>query len=1081
MDAGECVSEVFVLGNTLEDTQPSSSDNVRVLREFQLYNVVSLVAGGGSHFLALTDEGDVFAVGAGPAGQLGLGEDVKHTRTPQKVGEFGTEQIVSICTSYAQSAALTGTGRIFLWGSGHGTAWTPQPVAGIRQEVRISQVAMGSAHVLALGWHGPGGAEESILYAWGDNSRGQLGMGDWEARSTPTPIEALQSSHIKQISCGEHHGVAVSEHAHVFFWGTLIPESYFSTLPAVVEPLLDKNVQLTSCGPSCIFAVAESGNVYSWGVGRHGLLGHGNENDLTLPTLIEALAARSHLVRQIECGSVHCVAVAEHRHADGQGEVFVWGSARHGKLGHQVSAAAPDVLAPIPLEMMRGKRVMQAACGSSFSLLLTVLDRMDERDDATAINLQDALVGSRYALSRKHQRTKDSKGSWESGDEVDFRVSVHLFEKQQVSRPSWCMYCSKFMWGLRRIHFKCTGCGFLVHEKCKDLVHTECIGNNGWQEQQQSLRGDGSSIKNEILDEEEEVRRRWSKAQDAYTDDLRRSITHDSEADAKRQAAGYDSDETGSSSPASDRQHPRPHPFQAAAKVTLPADVSNADGERAKQAARIRAKIASYQKKIQRLEEELQRVLSGGGGSHISHTHTRSGSSSGLSSSGLSSSGLSSSSGTSITASEDLAGGLIANASAQAASIGSDSPNRKRMVKIKLDKNWEVDPKQVTVERVLGEGSSAQVFSGRYRGQAVAIKVFKNKVRRNRLQDFLCEYTIMREMKSKYNIFFYGASLNPNLCLIMELCHRGSVYDMLSNERQALRWSRGLKILLEICRAVNCLHCWSPQIVHRDLKTRNLLLDQNWNLKIADFGLARLNTATFRRNTLSKLRGTYTYCAPEIYFNCPFTAKSDVYSIGIIIWETVVRIMKGRYERPYAEFPELQYDFQIIVQTSKGRRCTIPPQCPESIRQLITACWAAEPDDRPWCAQLIGEIQKLQREYRQNKDEWDALLPTAPPPLTSRSSQEAVGEWEGDGEMSGSGSDAPPLAIGGADDPSAASPASSSSSSSPSYPHAPFPSASHSPATRPSRAATPPAHAAPAPPSRAAPTPEEYFGSGGAH
>jgi len=90
-----------------------------------------------------------------------------------------------------------------------------------------------------------------------------------------------------------------------------------------------------------------------------------------------------------------------------------------------------------------------------------------------------------------------------------------------------------------------------------------------------------------------------------------------------------------------------------------------------------------------------------------------------------------------------------------------------------------------------------------------------------------------------------------------------------------------------------------------------------------------------------------------------------------MMWEMVVRVIRGKYERPYSEFLELMYDFQIIVQTSKGKRCTIPPTCPPSVARLIQLCWSPEPEMRPETSELIVEIQKLQREYRNNKDEWD--------------------------------------------------------------------------------------------------------------
>lgn len=168
------------------------------------------------------------------------------------------------------------------------------------------------------------------------------------------------------------------------------------------------------------------------------------------------------------------------------------------------------------------------------------------------------------------------------------------------------------------------------------------------------------------------------------------------------------------------------------------------------------------------------------------------------------------------------------------------------------------------------------------------------------------------------------------------------------------------------------MHNWEPQIVHRDLKTHNLLVDENWNVKIADFGLARLTTEQLiTSGTLKKLRGTYSYTAPEIFNGQTFTTKSDVFSFGVILWEIVYRIVNRKYLRPYGEYPELIYDFQVIVQTSNGKRCTIPPIAPPGIISLIADCWNKDPEARPSTSQLIANFLSLSKEYQENKDIWE--------------------------------------------------------------------------------------------------------------
>ena len=150
-------------------------------------------------------------------------------------------------------------------------------------------------------------------------------------------------------------------------------------------------------------------------------------------------------------------------------------------------------------------------------------------------------------------------------------------------------------------------------------------------------------------------------------------------------------------------------------------------------------------------------------------------------------------------------------------------------------------------------------------------------------------------------------------------------------------------------------------------------MDGNWNVKIADFGLARLATDQLRLGgTLGKLCGTYSYCDPEIYNGQSFTDKSDIYSLGVIIWEVITRVVAGVYKRPYGEYPELQFDFQVIIQTSRGKRCTIHPATPPSFVQLINHCWDARAVNRPTSKELLKKILVLQQEYKENVDLWNS-------------------------------------------------------------------------------------------------------------
>src|SRR5689334_5594902 len=90
-----------------------------------------------------------------------------------------------------------------------------------------------------------------------------------------------------------------------------------------------------------------------------------------------------------------------------------------------------------------------------------------------------------------------------------------------------------------------------------------------------------------------------------------------------------------------------------------------------------------------------------------------------------------------------------------------------------------------------------------------------------------------------------------------------------------------------------------------------------------------------------------------------------MYSIGIVIWELVTRLIKGKYERPFEEFSDITFDFQIIIQTSKNKlRPTIPSECPAAISQLIQDCWHQDPDKRPSCPGIALRLKVLMEDAK---------------------------------------------------------------------------------------------------------------------
>ncbi|XP_057449946.1 uncharacterized protein LOC130741153 isoform X2 [Lotus japonicus] len=161
----------------------------------------------------------------------------------------------------------------------------------------------------------------------------------------------------------------------------------------------------------------------------------------------------------------------------------------------------------------------------------------------------------------------------------------------------------------------------------------------------------------------------------------------------------------------------------------------------------------------------------------------------------------------------------------------------------------------------IGQGSYAVVYHGIWNGSDVAIKVyFGNGYTEETLQDYKKEIDIMKRLRHPNVLLFMGAVYSlERLAIVTELLPRGSLFKTLHKSNQTLDIRRRLRMALDIARGMNYLHHRNPPIVHRDLKSSNLLVDKNWTVKVGDFGLSRLKDTTLL--TTKSGRGTSLRCS----------------------------------------------------------------------------------------------------------------------------------------------------------------------------------------------------------------------------
>ena len=233
---------------------------------------------------------------------------------------------------------------------------------------------------------------------------------------------------------------------------------------------------------------------------------------------------------------------------------------------------------------------------------------------------------------------------------------------------------------------------------------------------------------------------------------------------------------------------------------------------------------------------------------------------------------------------------------------------------------------ELELKERLGLGAAGEVYQGSFVHTPVAIKrLFDNQSQA--LEDFFKEVTLMSKLSHPNILLFIGVCVRDNgdRFIVTELMDRGSVFDLIHpnlsyssirvnpEEDYKLTPRRIHRILLQCSRGMSYLHSFRPPIVHRDLKSHNLLVDRNWNVKVGDFGLSRPQSAD-----LMTAAGTPQWTAPEVIRHDHYTTKADVYSFAIIIYE----LLSGKI--PYLELKPLSAAHQVAYD---GLRPLFPSYC----------------------------------------------------------------------------------------------------------------------------------------------------------
>ncbi|KAK9832844.1 hypothetical protein WJX81_006571 [Elliptochloris bilobata] len=267
---------------------------------------------------------------------------------------------------------------------------------------------------------------------------------------------------------------------------------------------------------------------------------------------------------------------------------------------------------------------------------------------------------------------------------------------------------------------------------------------------------------------------------------------------------------------------------------------------------------------------------------------------------------------------------------------------------------------EVQLEEKIGSGAFGSVYRGRWRGRLVAIKVLRAAFPGDaaaELDSFRREVRVLSSLQHARIVGLLGACMAPpHICLVEELVSGGSLFDALHRRSRRrgpscampLAYPRLLQVATDVADAMAYLH-QPPAIVHRDLKSSNVLLDAA--------GRAVMKDRTFMSTVMTSAAGTPAYMAPETFEGQQVTEKVDMYSFGVLLWECLTG------EQPWAE---LSTPMQVIyVVGVLGRRPRIPAGCAAELRSLICDCWQRDPRARPPFAAILIRLQEEQQRLQE--------------------------------------------------------------------------------------------------------------------
>ena len=255
-----------------------------------------------------------------------------------------------------------------------------------------------------------------------------------------------------------------------------------------------------------------------------------------------------------------------------------------------------------------------------------------------------------------------------------------------------------------------------------------------------------------------------------------------------------------------------------------------------------------------------------------------------------------------------------------------------------------IDINEVIMGEPIGQGGFGAVFEAKWKKKKVAVKVCLG----NLLKNLSREIEVLTSLPRHPNVLtFFGVAVSSdavNTYIITEFAPNGSLHDYLHDKKEVPSPDQSLAWAQQIASGMQHLH--NNNVVHRDLKSKNILLALGLLAKVCDFGTAR----TLAKTAVTTQKGTYRWMAPEIVegVEANINKMCDVFSYGMVLYEIFASKV------PYDDLPT---DALVGMAVLQEKLPSIPSTLPAYLCPLLKACWKKEPNQRPQFEDIIVAIQ----------------------------------------------------------------------------------------------------------------------------